>query len=181
MTHIVESPLIQGVFTVQLTAFGDSRGRFTETFRKEWFPQRSWDNLQMNCSESAGGVLRGLHYHFKQVDYWCIISGRIRAALFDMRPNSPTFKAVQTIDMDGEQRSGLFIPIGVAHGFSALSERIVLTYVVDNYYDSSDEFGVAWNDPELGIDWGLSNPIVSGRDAANLLYKDIPPGRLPQE
>lgn len=184
MPEIIESPHIKGVYTVQLKAFGDERGRFTETFRKEWFPQRSWQNVQMNCSESIGGVVRGLHYHFKQVDYWCVMKGHIRAALFDLRPNSPTFKQAQTIDMTAEQRTGLFIPVGVAHGFAGLSEHLILTYVVDNYYDSSDEFGVKWDDPALGLDWGLEWPIeetiVSGRDAANPLLNEIPLDRLPR-
>lgn len=70
---------------------------------------------------------------------------------------------------------GLFIPVGVAHGFATISERVILTYVVDNYYNNSDEFGVAWNDPELGIDWGLdsSEAVLSGRDSGNPMLKDI--------
>ena len=70
---------------------------------------------------------------------------------------------------------GLFIPTGVAHGFATISERVILTYVVDNYYDNSDEFGVAWNDAELGIDWGLdaSEVVLSGRDSQNPMLKDI--------
>ncbi len=180
MPSIHESNLIHGLYTVDLRAFGDERGRFMETFRREWFPQRSWDMVQMNCSESIGGVVRGLHYHFRQVDYWCLYHGRVRAALADIRPDSPTFRATQTIDMNGDQRIGLFIPIGVAHGFASLSERITLTYVVDNYYDNGDEFGVAWNDPELALDWGLTDPIVSGRDAANPRLRDIPLEQLPR-
>lgn len=179
MPPIHESTHIQDVFTVDLRAFGDERGRFMETFRKEWFPQRTWDIVQMNCSESIGGVVRGLHYHFKQVDYWCLIHGRIRAALVDIRPDSPTFKATQTIDMDSDQRIGLFIPIGVAHGFASLSERITLTYIVDNYYNSQDEFGIAWNDPDLKLDWGLNDPTISGRDAQNPPLSQISTAHLP--
>lgn len=145
-----------------------------ETFRKEWFPQRSWEKMQVNRSESIQNVVRGLHYHYKQIDYWFVMSGMIRAALVDIRPNSPTFKASMTIDIGDDNRLGLFIPIGVAHGFNTLSEQVILTYVVDNYYDSSDEYGIAWNDPELGIDWGVSpeNAILSGRDSNNPLLKD---------
>jgi dTDP-4-dehydrorhamnose 3,5-epimerase len=108
------------------------------------------------------------------------MKGQIRAALFDLRPNSPTFKQAQTIDLNADNRTGLFIPIGVAHGFAGLSDRLILTYVVDNYYDSSDEFGIKWNDPALGIDWGVKDAIVSGRDAANPLFNDIPIDRLPK-
>lgn len=179
MTTITESEKIKGLYTADVRVFGDERGRFMESFRKEWFPQRSWDVVQCNRSDSTQGVVRGLHYHFKQVDYWFVVSGMIRAVLLDIRPNSPTFKSYQTFDMGDENMMGLFIPVGVAHGFATLTERVTLTYVVDNYYDNSDEFGVAWNDPEFDIDWGLSEAIVSGRDAQNPRLADIPQHLLP--
>lgn len=178
MTTLTESTLISGVYIAQLQAFGDGRGSFRETFRRDWFPQRSWDNVQTNCSHSQQGVLRGLHYHFKQVDYWYCPRGLIRAALFDMRPGSPTYMSIQTLDMGEENDVGLFIPIGVAHGFATLEDATLL-YIVDNYYDGGDEFGVRWNDPELGIEWGLSKPIVSGRDQKNNLYENIPQNQRP--
>ena len=177
--QLVESDKISGVIIAQLIAYGDDRGSFRETFRKEWFPQRNWENFQSNCSQSMAGVLRGLHYHFHQVDYWYVPRGTIRAALFDMRPNSPTYMATQTIDMGEENDIGLFIPIGVAHGFATLTDA-TLMYIVDNYFDGSDEYGVAWNDPALGIDWGLENPIVSGRDQTNLVYKMVSAEKLPK-
>jgi dTDP-4-dehydrorhamnose 3,5-epimerase len=177
MPTIHESPLITGVYIAQLRPFADERGRFIETFRKEWFPQRTWETIQSNRSDSKAGVLRGLHYHHHQVDYWYVQSGRIRAALYDLRPSSPTYRAAQTLEMDDQ--SGLFIPIGVAHGFLALTDA-TLTYVVDNYYDGRDEFGVAWNDPDLGLDWGTSTPIISPRDQANPRLRDIPAATLPR-
>ena len=180
MPKITESELIKDVYIVEPSIFGDDRGRFLESFRKEWFPQRSWEIVQCNRSESVRGVVRGLHYHYKQVDYWFVMSGMIRACLADIRPNSPTYKATQTLDMGDDNMVGLFIPVGVAHGFSTISERVILTYVVDNYYDNSDEFGVAWNDPELNIDWGLdpAEAVLSGRDANNPKLKDIDPETL---
>ena len=177
--QIVESKTISGVFIANLTIHGDGRGSFRETFRKSWFPQRSWDNFQSNCSQSKAGVLRGLHYHFHQVDYWYVPRGTIRAALFDMRPNSPTYMATQTVDMGEENDIGLFIPVGVAHGFATLTDA-TLMYIVDNYFDGSDEYGVAWNDPALGIDWGLTDPVVSGRDQQNALYADVSAENLPK-
>lgn len=179
MTTIIESTLISGVYIVELQSFGDDRGSFREFFRKEWFPQCSWDDFQTNCSHSKAGVLRGLHYHFHQVDYWYVPRGTIRAALFDMRPNSPTFMAIQTVDMGETNERGLFIPIGVAHGFATLTDAS-LVYVVDNYFDGSDEYGVAWHDPALGIDWGLANPVVSGRDQTNPLFVDVADGNRPK-
>lgn len=180
MEHIQESDLIKGVFTVQLKVFEDERGRFLETFRREWFPQRRWDIIQTNRSDSKAGVLRGLHYHHQQVDYWYVCCGQIRAGLCDLRPTSPTYKACQMIEMGEKNEIGLFIPMGVAHGFLALTEA-TLTYLVDNYYDGADEFGLAWNDPELNLDWGVEAPILSARDARNPWLKDIPAENLPRK
>lgn len=179
MPKIEQSPVIAGVKLVTFDAFGDDRGRFMETFRQEWFPQRSWNIVQCNRSESKRGVLRGLHYHFNQVDYWTVLAGTIRAALYDLRPDSPTCGVAQTIDMSADSLRGLFIPVGVAHGFASLTDAM-LFYIVDNYYSGADEFGVAWNDPALGIDWGVDRPLVSRRDAANPLLKNIPPEHLPK-
>ncbi len=178
MPTITESPKIPGVHIVHLRPFADARGRFIEIFRKEWFPQRSWAAVQSNRSESAAGVLRGLHYHHHQVDYWHVIQGKIQAALLDLRRSSPTFGVSQMIDMGQDDMLGLFIPIGVAHGFVSLTEATLL-YYVDNYYDGADEFGVAWNDPDLGLSWPIAAPIVSERDAGNPRLGDIPRDDLP--
>jgi len=90
MPTITELPSIEGVFTVQLDTFQDDRGRFSEIFRMDWFPQREWKVIQSNRSESEPGVLRGLHYHLNQVDYWHVTQGTIRAGLGDLRISSPT-------------------------------------------------------------------------------------------
>ena len=179
MPQIQESALIKDVQIVTLKPLEDERGRFVETFRQEWFPQRSWEIIQTNRSDSQAGVLRGLHYHFKQVDYWYVVNGRIRAGLVDLRSDSPTYKATQTIEMGEDRQLGLFIPVGVAHGFVALTNA-TLTYVVDNYYDNRDEFGVAWNDPDLALPWGVEAPVLSPRDTANPRWMEIPADLLPR-
>lgn len=181
MAHIEESPNIDGLLIARLKVFADKRGSFLEYFRKDWFPDRSWDRLQTNRSVSKAGVLRGLHYHFHQVDYWYVQTGKIRAGLADLRPSSPTYLATQIIEMGGDNQIGLFIPIGVAHGFLALTDAIH-TYIVDNYYDGGqDEFGIAWNDPDLGLNWDLAaTPLLSARDAANKRLRDIPENELPK-
>lgn len=99
MAILTESGLIHGVINVQLQPYGDERGRFTEFFRREWFPQRDWRHVQSNRSDSRAGVLRGLHYHFNQVDYWYVISGRLRVGLADLRRSSPTFRCTETFDL----------------------------------------------------------------------------------
>ena len=179
MPSITPFQPIPDVLLVELRPFADERGRFTETFRKEWFPQRAWHNIQSNRSDSRAGVLRGLHYHFNQVDYWYVVSGRIRVGLADLRRSADTFRCTATIDMDAAESRGLFIPVGVAHGFLALTD-VTLIYIVDNYYDGGDEYGLAWNDPEVVVSWNsMSEPVLSGRDAANPQFRDIPGEKLP--
>src|SRR5215471_3723547 len=113
------SDVIQGVSIVPLRRFGDDRGHFFETFRRGWVPEAR-DMVQGNCSFSKAGVLRGLHYHLKQADFWVVPSGHVRAAMYDLRASSPTRGRQQTIDMGDANQVGLYIPRGVAHGFCAL-------------------------------------------------------------
>lgn len=180
MIELIESQDIDGVFKVHLRQFPDGRGRFLESFRAEWFPQVSWERIQVNRSDSAAGIIRGLHYHFEQVDYWYVPKGTIRAGLADLRPSSPTYKQVEIVELGegADDEYGLFIPIGVAHGFYSVTEA-TLTYVVNNYYTGQDEFGVAWNDPDLAVPWGVKEPIVSERDKKLPFLKDIPAEKLP--
>lgn len=180
MVRVRESEQIQGVYFVELEAHGDDRGRFAEIFRKEWFPQRDWSRLQWSRSESRAGVLRGLHYHRRQVDYWHCAFGQIRVGLADLRITSPSRGQGQVIEWDPEELTAIFIPIGVAHGFYAITDSM-LFYLVDNYYDGSDELGVAWNDPALGLDWRIrGEPILSRRDRQNPLLASIPTAELPE-
>lgn len=175
-----ESDSIRGVLITEPRVFGDERGSFSEIFRREWFPERSWDAVQLNRSESRAGVVRGLHYHLKQIDYWHCLSGQLRVGLYDMRQGSPTSGAAQVLELFGSTPSGVYIPTGVAHGFLAVTD-VVLMYVVDQYYDGGDELGVAWDDPDLGLDWRLEAPvIVSDRDRANPRLAVIPADTLPR-
>ena len=178
MPDIVDSELIEGVQRVGLTAHGDDRGRFIETFRAEWFPQRPWDRIQTNTSFSSAGVLRGLHFHHHQIDYWFVPVGRVRVGLCDLRRSRSTFMQTEVLEMGADDWGGLFIPIGVAHGFFAMTD-VILTYLVDNYYDGTDENGVAWDDPDIGIDWGATDPEVSERDASNPTLKEVGEKNLP--
>jgi dTDP-4-dehydrorhamnose 3,5-epimerase len=179
MTRIEESSIIAGLQIVHLQSFRDERGRFMEAFRKEWFPQRSWDIIQCNRSDSKQGILRGLHYHHHQVDYWYVTKGQMRVGLVDIRSSSPTYLNVQTIDISETNELGLFIPVGVAHGFAALTD-VTLIYIVDNYFDGGgDENGVAWNDRTFNLDWGINDPIISERDLQNPFLEELPISNLP--
>ena len=115
----------------------------------------------------------GLHFHLHQADYWYALRGRARVVLHDLRVGSRTDGATEVIDLDGDVDQGIYIPPGVAHGFAALTD-ILLTYLVDNYYDASDEHGLAWDDPAVGADWGVTDPILSARDQGNPRRDDIP-------
>ena len=178
MPVITPLPQIAEVKLVDLKAFGDDRGRFTETFRTEWFPERSWTQIQSNRSDSIAGVLRGLHYHFGQVDYWYVLQGRIRVGLADLRLSSPTHGASMVLDMDGAVPQGLLIPVGVAHGYFALTTATII-YMVDQFYNGRDEMGVAWNDPDLAVAWGLTDPLLSDRDRQNPLWRHLDPAKIP--
>jgi dTDP-4-dehydrorhamnose 3,5-epimerase len=172
---------IADVLYTPLRAFKDDRGQFAETFRTEWFPQVSWAKIQTNRSDSAAGVLRGLHFHFHQVDYWLVTKGTLRVGMADLRPNSPTYLQTHTLELSADTPAGLFIPIGVAHGFYALTD-CTLTYIVNNYYgDGSDERGVAWDDPDLNVPWGVTTPPrLSPRDVQNRRWRDIPAEERPR-
>jgi dTDP-4-dehydrorhamnose 3,5-epimerase len=173
-----ESPHIQGVYIVLVRKLVDERGHFFESFRRTWLPGIG-EMVQGNVSLSKARVLRGLHYHLRQADFWLVPSGHVRAALYDLRSSSPTRGACQLEDLGEDHPFGLYIPPGVAHGFYAHSQSI-MTYLVDRYYDESDEHGVRWNDPALGIDWQIGNPVVSARDRRNPHLADIPASALPR-
>jgi dTDP-4-dehydrorhamnose 3,5-epimerase len=123
--------------------------------------------------------MRGLHYHHRQVDYWYVVQGTIRAGLVDLRPSAYSHGATTTLDLHADDNIGLYIPTGVAHGFLALTQA-TLIYFVDNYYDGNDEYGIAWDDPDIGVPWGVEEPILSRRDSKNPRLSDIPRRDLPK-
>jgi dTDP-4-dehydrorhamnose 3,5-epimerase len=172
------SEAIVDVLVVVPDAHGDERGRFVETYRRSWFPLGR-EMVQGNRSEKQAGAVVGLHYHLHQADYWYVLRGRARVVLHDLRAGSPTEGATLHVDLDGGEDKGLFIPPGVAHGFASL-EDLLLWYLVDGYYNPDDELGVAWDDPDIGADWGVDAPVLSGRDRANPRRDAIAPELRPR-
>jgi dTDP-4-dehydrorhamnose 3,5-epimerase len=164
--------VIEGVIVKDLTPHGDVRGVFVETFRKEWFPD-GFTPMQGNRASRAAGSVTGLHYHLHQADWWYFSVGHARFVLHDLRAASPTKGETLSVDIDGEHR-GIYVPPGVAHGFAAITD-ITLIYLVDQYYDVTDENGVAFDDPDLAIAWGITDPIVTERDASNPRLSELPP------
>jgi len=172
MTQPLEVP-IQGVVLVRLSNHDDDRGSLTETWRREWVPG-SAEMVQANLSGSRAGVLRGLHVHGEQADYWCVLSGTAFVGLFDLRTGSPSEGTKAEVRIDTEvERLGLYIPPGVAHGFFAETE-VLLQYLVDRVFTGQDEFGLAWDDPDVAIAWPTAEPQVSARDLANPSLADAP-------
>lgn len=177
MAKVSESETIAGVIVVEPDVHADPRGRFVETYRRQWFPSGGREMVQSNRADRQAGTVVGLHYHLHQADYWYVPNGTARVVLHDLREGSPTDGTTLTLDIGPDDR-GVFIPPGVAHGFAALTD-MTITYLVDGYYNPADELGVAWDDPDIDADWGVAEPIVSDRDKANPRRADIPPGRRP--
>ena len=150
---------------IELQVRGDLRGSFIELYRQNWIESRG-GAVQANLSRSGPGVLRGMHFHRRQWDYWSPVAGEAFVALTDLREGSPSEREVMTLGLSGDDPRGLFIPAGVAHGFYATTEFVML-YLVDFYFDGGDEHSVAWDDPELGIAWPAGDPILSERDRGN--------------
>jgi dTDP-4-dehydrorhamnose 3,5-epimerase len=174
---IVPSSTIADVVHVEPDVHGDDRGRFVETYRRSWLPLGR-EMIQGNRSEKQAGAVVGLHYHLHQADYWYVLRGRARVVLHDLRRGSATEGATEHVDLDGDEDRGLFIPPGVAHGFASLTD-VLLWYLVDGYYNAADELGVAWDDPDIGAEWGIVDPILSPRDTANPRRCDLDPALVP--
>lgn len=171
---------IPDVVIVEPKVFGDARGYFVETFRKDLFDAFIGYEVafcQDNESKSSLGVLRGLHYQlapYSQSKLVRVIEGRVLDVAVDMRKESPTFGKHVTVELSAENKKQLFIPQGFAHGFVVLSETAVFAYKVDNYYAPEHDRGVRFDDPELGIDWQIDPEKVqlSAKDAVQPLFKD---------
>jgi dTDP-4-dehydrorhamnose 3,5-epimerase len=165
---------IDGAKLTKLTLHEDERGSFFEAFRASWFVERQrW--VQWNVSRSTGSVVRGLHFHKLQTDYWLVVAGKLQVALVDLRPKSPTFKTAKCITLSAAEPEGLYIPPGVLHGYRINGDATIM-YLVDVEYTGKDEHGVRWNDPALGLPeswYGGETPALSRRDANAPLLKDL--------
>jgi dTDP-4-dehydrorhamnose 3,5-epimerase len=177
MPVFVESEQILHVVVVLPEVHLDDRGRFSETYRRSWFPLGR-EMVQASRSDKQAGAVVGLHYHLHQADYWYVPRGQARVILHDLRVGSPTEGVTQSVEIGDQDDRGIFIPPGVAHGFASLTD-MTLTYLVDSYYNPSDELGVAWDDPDVGADWGVAEPILSERDRKNPRKRDLGEGIRP--
>ncbi len=181
--HIIETSL-PGVLLIQPRVFGDARGFFMETYRQNALAAAGIREtfVQDNHSRSARGVLRGLHYQLRhpQAKLCRVAEGEVLDIAVDIRAGSPNFGKWASVLLSGENHAQLYIPTGFAHGFVVRSETADFLYKCSDYFDASDDRGVLWNDPDLGIDWGTPSPIISDKDQRYLPLAQIAPDQLPR-
>ena len=168
---------LPGVVILTPDVFRDERGFFMETFNEVRFAEHGLPEqfVQDNHSRSSKNVLRGLHYQYPQ---WQgklvrVIQGEIFDVAVDIRRDSPTFSQWVGVTLSADNLQQLYVPPGYAHGFCVLSEFADVVYKCTSVYRPKDDAGIRWNDSEIGIDWPVSDPLVSPKDQAAPLLKDI--------
>ena len=171
---------IEGLLILEPKIFGDSRGYFYESYNKQRFEEVTGLNInfvQDNQSKSCYGVLRGLHFQkppYAQSKLVRCVKGQILDISVDIRKSSPTFGKYIAVELTEDNHRQLFIPHGFAHGFVVLSEEAIFQYKCDNFYHKESEGAIAWNDPEININWTIpfDDVILSDKDKVNPLLKD---------
>ncbi len=181
--QIIETSL-PGVLLIKPRVFEDPRGFFMETYRQNMLAAAGiGDNfVQDNHSHSSRGVLRGLHYqlHHPQAKLCRVAHGEVLDIAVDIRLGSPYFGKWVGVVLSGENHVQLYIPKGFAHGFAVRSETADFLYKCSDYFDASDDRGVLWNDPAIGIDWQTPSPILSEKDKRYLPLRQIAHDQLPR-
>ena len=169
---------VEDVLIIEPKVFGDHRGWFTETYSKEKFNELGVhiDFIQDNHSFSAQkGTLRGLHFQLNpkaQTKLVRCTKGKILDVAVDIRDGSPTYKKWVAVELTEENKKQLLIPKGFAHGFLTLTDDVEVQYKVDEYYSPENDRSIRYDDPEIGVDWGIEDPILSEKDLNAPLLKD---------
>ena len=168
---------LPGVYIIEPRVFGDTRGWFMETWHKLKTPQIDCEFVQDNHSFSAQqGTLRGIHFQYppmEQAKLVRCVSGAIRDYAVDLRPDSGTYKQWICVELSADNKKQLFIPRGFGHAFITLTENAEVVYKADNYYSPEHDDAVLWSDPEIGIDWGSTQPTLSDKDKIAPLLKEV--------
>lgn len=161
---------VQDVVILEPECFGDHRGWFMESWSKRKMEEAGlfYDFVQDNHSFSAvKGTLRGLHFQYGEASQAKLVRcsrGAVLDVAVDLRKGSPTYKKWVAVELSAENKRQLLIPRGFAHGFLTLTDDVEFLYKADNYYDHSADRNIAWNDPEINVEWGIKNPILSEKD-----------------
>ncbi len=174
------STTIPDVKILEPRVFEDSRGYFLESFSQKIFNEKVADTVfvQDNESRSTYGVLRGLHFQkppMAQAKLVRVIEGAVLDVAVDIRSGSPTYGQYVSVELSADNKRQLFVPRGFAHGFVVLSPNVVFQYKCDNYYSPEHEGGIAWNDPDLNIDWQvpMEDVILSEKDKKQPAFSDF--------
>ena len=163
---------IEGVFVIEPQVFGDARGYFFESFNAKRFLAQTGVEVtfvQDNESRSKRGVLRGLHFQrepYAQAKLVRVVQGRVLDVAIDIRKESPTFGKYVAVELSGDNQRQMFIPKGFAHGYVVLEDDTMFQYKCDEYYHPESEDGIAWNDPQIAVEWGFpeNEVILSEKD-----------------
>lgn len=167
-----------GLYLVEPSIYEDNRGYFFESYNLETFLKHglSMDFKQDNQSMSSANVLRGMHFQvpqFEQGKLVRVISGSVLDVVVDLRKQRPTYGKHFKCILDANSKNMLWIPPGFAHGFLTLEDHTVFFYKCSQVYNRESDRSLRWDDPDLGIDWGISNPIVSDKDKNAPIFKDF--------
>ena len=165
---IIKSTSIPNVLIIQPKIHKDNRGYFFESYKKTNFSKNGLPTefVQDNQSQSSKGVLRGLHYQLKhaQGKLVSVIMGKVLDVAVDIRKGSPTFGQYVTCMLDNRTHTQFYLPPGFAHAFYVLSDKAIFQYKCTDFYHPEDEYGINWNDPDIGIEWGDGDKFVSEKD-----------------
>ncbi|MCE5333354.1 MAG: dTDP-4-dehydrorhamnose 3,5-epimerase [Desulfobacteraceae bacterium] len=180
----VKEGKLPGIVSIEPRIFKDARGHFLELYREERYSASGIPQafVQDNMSCSGRNVLRGLHYQFgrfPQGKLITVLEGRIWDVALDIRRGSPTFGRFAAEILSSEDYRQLYIPEGFAHGFCVLSDKALVMYKATNRHAPEEEKGILWNDPDLGIDWPVKDPILSEKDRRLPLLSAVDPDDLP--
>ncbi|MBZ5502465.1 MAG: dTDP-4-dehydrorhamnose 3,5-epimerase [Acidobacteriia bacterium] len=174
---------LPGVYELRPRIFRDARGFFLETYHRAQFAELGITDsfIQDNHSCSGKGTLRGLHYQLRhaQAKVCRVVEGEAFDVAVDIRAGSPNFGKWTSVLLSAEKQNQIYIPAGFAHGFLALTDRVQFLYKCSDFYDSADEHGVLWSDPDLNISWGATHPLVSEKDAKYPRLVNVPREFLP--
>lgn len=174
---------LPGVCVLEPAVFADSRGFFLETYHQEKFAGLGITSrfVQDNHSRSSRHTLRGLHYQLRhpQAKLCRVVLGEVLDVAVDIRQGSPTFGKSVSVLLSADNKRQIYIPEGFAHGFVVLTEAAEFLYKCGDLYTPGDDYGIAWDDPDLGIDWGISAPLLSDKDRRNPRLAEAPADHLP--
>lgn len=160
---------IEGAVILEPDVFGDARGFFKESYNREQFAALglNWDFVQDNVSYSTKGILRGLHFQappYQQGKLVSVMQGEVVDVAVDIRKSSPTYGQHLAVRLSGDNHRMFYVPPGFAHGFQVLSDSCYFCYKCTGSYNRAAEGGLMWNDPDLGIDWPITDPLISDKD-----------------